>query len=76
MFKKLTITCVALSALTFVGCASLDKVTMGVVDKDLQLILPEYKNYVQNDPVLEDSEKEDRLRLADELDKLVKESLK
>jgi len=74
--RKLVIAYAALAALAFAGCVQLDKATMGVVDKDLQLILPEYKNYVQNDPVLEDSEKEDRLRLADELDALVKESLK
>lgn len=43
-------------------------------DSAMQIILPEYKKYVENDANLDDASKKARLRLADEVQKTIDEA--
>jgi hypothetical protein len=55
------------------GCG-VDQQFVRVVDEAWSLMGPEYKNYVQADPKLDDDQRARRIRLADETTKTIEEA--
>lgn len=74
--RKLTLTFTLIIFLCIVinGCSNLNKQFVGSVDGYTQVILPEYEEYVENDPNLIEDTKRIRIQTANEFQALVDEA--
>ncbi len=72
--RKIGVPALALSVLMFAGgCVSLDKQYAREVKNAADLILPDYVQYVENDPNLDEDSKGVRKDMVDELNRLLEE---
>jgi len=71
--RRRNVILVVLASILIAGC-SVNKEFVMAVDGYSKVILPEYKDYIANDPNLSERTKQIRMQTADKLQKLVDEA--
>ncbi len=75
LYRKLALPLLLIAAFALGGCASLDAQYAAKIKTSADLILPEYRDYFENDENLDEASKKARRDNVNELEALLKEGV-